>query len=169
MITCPTCNHQELSGALFCSKCGTQIFHIDRETSTNIQHFSIEEFIRIEIPPFPEPPPNAVGSKVALLILDQDEVLHIQREDEFILGRTTQGQTVTPDIDLGPYQAYALGVSRLHANLDTSQAEITITDIGSANGTRLNGIRIEPNQVHTLKNGDILTLGKLKIQVLIQN
>jgi hypothetical protein len=169
MILCPSCNHTELSGALFCSKCGAQLVHIAGENTNNIRTASIEDFARIEIPTFPEPPIDAPDSRVALLVLDSEEVIHIRGEDEFTLGRSTKGQTIIPDIDLSPFQAYEAGVSRLHANINIAVSNITLKDLGSANGTRLNGLRIEPHQEQILKNGDILTFGKLKIQVLIHD
>lgn len=167
MISCPSCNHTELSGALFCSKCGAQLISIAGEHTNNIRTASIEDFARTEIPPFPEPPSDLSKSRVALLIIDNDEIIHVEGEDEFTLGRSTKGQTIIPDIDLSPYQAYESGVSRLHANINIGISGVALKDLGSANGTRLNGLRIEPHQEQPLKNGDILTFGKLKIQVLI--
>ncbi len=41
-------------------------------------------------------------------------------------------------------------------------------DLDSANGTYVNGKRLNPNVEHTLKNGDVVALGKLKIQVLLK-
>ena len=28
MIVCPICHHQELFGALFCSECGAELYHL---------------------------------------------------------------------------------------------------------------------------------------------
>jgi pSer/pThr/pTyr-binding forkhead associated (FHA) protein len=42
-------------------------------------------------------------------------------------------------------------------------------DLGSANGTYINGKRLEPNVEQVLNHGDIIALGKLKLQVLIKN
>jgi hypothetical protein len=168
MITCPACNHKEPLGALFCSNCGAQLIPTTGRQTNNLRAASIEDFARTEIPPYPKPPSHISESRVALLILDTNEVIHIQGEDEFTLGRSTKGQTIIPDIDLSPYQAYESGVSRLHANINIGISGVALKDLGSANGTRLNGLRIEPHQEQPLKNGDILTFGKLKIQVLIR-
>ena len=76
---------------------------------------------------------------------------------------------MVPDINLDPYRAFEAGVSRIHAAIRLVDDQVLITDLGSGNGTRINGNRIEPNIPHPLKNGDLLNLGKLKLQVMIQN
>lgn len=168
MISCPSCNNKELSGALFCSNCGAQLTpSIGEETTNHIRTATIDPYAGTVVPPFPDPPDDAGDSHVALLILDDEDIIHIPGRDEFTLGRSTQGQTIIPDIDLSPYQAYESGVSRLHANINIGVSKITIKDLGSANGTRLNGLRIDPHDEHPVEHGDILTFGRLKIQVLI--
>jgi pSer/pThr/pTyr-binding forkhead associated (FHA) protein len=42
-------------------------------------------------------------------------------------------------------------------------------DLGSANGTYINGKRLAANVEQVLNHGDIVALGKLKMQVLIKN
>jgi pSer/pThr/pTyr-binding forkhead associated (FHA) protein len=119
-------------------------------------------------PSFPTPPPEAADSIVAILILDQDEVIHLGGRNDYTFGRSTKGQTIIPDIDLNPYNAYESGVSRLHANINITGQEVTIQDLGSANGTRLNGKRLNPHSEYPLNHGDILIFGQFKIQVLIK-
>jgi pSer/pThr/pTyr-binding forkhead associated (FHA) protein len=74
-----------------------------------------------------------------------------------------------PDIDLTPYQAYASGVSRLHVVIKRESSRVLIMDLGSSNGTYLNGRRLNPHVEETLNHGDVVALGKLKIQVLLRN
>jgi pSer/pThr/pTyr-binding forkhead associated (FHA) protein len=42
-------------------------------------------------------------------------------------------------------------------------------DLGSANGTYLNGKRLKANSKQALSHGDMISLGKLKIQVLLNS
>jgi pSer/pThr/pTyr-binding forkhead associated (FHA) protein len=42
-------------------------------------------------------------------------------------------------------------------------------DLGSANGTYINGKRLNPNIEHSLNHGDIVALGKLKMQILVNS
>jgi pSer/pThr/pTyr-binding forkhead associated (FHA) protein len=105
---------------------------------------------------------------VALLLLNNEVAIHLRGKDDFTLGRSTKGQTIIPDIDLNPYDAYQAGVSRLHANIRISGSEIFIHDMGSVNGTYLNGKRLDANLEYPVHHGDVLTVGQLKIQVLMK-
>ncbi len=73
-----------------------------------------------------------------------------------------------PDVDLSPYEAYTQGVSRLHSCLKIINQRVVITDLGSSNGTRVNGQKIMPHIDYPLNHGDVIALGKLKVQVLIR-
>jgi len=171
MITCPNCQHSEITGAIFCSKCGAQITQVENHHqiyTSDIKTTTIEVVEGVEIPDFPTPPADIMDSKVALHVLSNGEVIFLGGGIEFTVGRSTSGQTIVPDIDLSPYQAYEAGVSRLHTNIGIASQQITVKDLGSANGTRLNGKKIDPHAEHSLIHGDILTLGRLKIQVLIK-
>lgn len=169
MIVCPNCQHQEYTGALFCSKCGAQFVQPQGAGSTTAIYTSIPDTaIQIETPSFPTPPSDIKDTWVALSIFDTDEVIFLHSSEEFSMGRATAGQPIVPDIDLAPYNAYETGVSRLHASINITNRPITVQDLGSVNGTRVNGKKLAPHSTTSLSHGDILTLGKLKIQVLIK-
>lgn len=51
------------------------------------------------------------------------------------------------------------GVSRLHARLDYDHEQVTVTDLGSTNGTYVNRQRIEAHKPRRLKSGDVVNLG----------
>jgi hypothetical protein len=51
------------------------------------------------------------------------------------------------------------GVSRLHARLDFTHEQVTVTDLGSTNGTYVNRQRLEPQKPRRLKSGDVVNLG----------
>jgi pSer/pThr/pTyr-binding forkhead associated (FHA) protein len=120
---------------------------------------------------------NVPLSKVSIRILDNGQEI-ILEQGEYILGRTTQDRTQgssstsvpsgQTDIDLSPFQAYEAGVSRHHASLFVGYDAVTLTDLGSTNGTRLNGNTIEAFTPEELNDEDVITLGKLKIQIFIK-
>jgi hypothetical protein len=125
--------------------------------------------------------PNSIqhGSKlpgITLKILDPGVEVVIEPVSEIILGRGIGAATPEMnsnqdldqiEIDLSSFMAYEAGVSRRHALISLTDDRVTITDLESANGTRLNGQDILANLPSDLDHGDILTLGKLKIQFLI--
>ncbi|TES93380.1 MAG: FHA domain-containing protein [Anaerolineales bacterium] len=104
---------------------------------------------------------------VALYFLDTGQVLDLENDREYTLGRLYEGQPVVPDIDLTPFKAYEWGISRLHSSINTSTDHVTVKDLGSSNGTWHAGERLEPNVPITLQHGDIFLLGKLRIQILL--
>ena len=52
-----------------------------------------------------------------------------------------------------------LSVSRYHAQIAVTSNEYVITDVGSSDGTYLNGQRLSPQVPHRLSNGDVVTMG----------
>jgi len=102
---------------------------------------------------------------IELRITGTAQVLQVQVEEQMTIGRSDKHQTNRPDVDLSDYNAHYLGVSRHHAVLTARNSRVTIRDLGSSNGTYLNGGRLEPNKDYRMRHGDFLTLGKLEMQV----
>jgi hypothetical protein len=166
MIICPNCHHEEIDGEIFCSNCGSQLTGQDGQRTQAISQNDFPEEIKKSEPVVP--PQSKIGALLALLILDAGQILPLTDRREFIIGRISEGQTILPDIDLTAYKAYEKGVSRQHISIKKSEQGFFVTDLGSVNGTQLNGRKLLPSQPYLLANGDILALGKLKIQVLIR-
>ncbi len=113
------------------------------------------------------PPPQALQSWISLHLIESGQVLPLADRTEFSLGRSAEGQPIVPDVDLSPYNAYANGVSRLHAAIKLVNNQVMVVDLGSSNGTYLNGVRLSPYVDTPVAHGDLVYLGKLKMQVLI--
>ncbi|MFM8322586.1 MAG: FHA domain-containing protein [Chloroflexota bacterium] len=171
MILCPNCLHKEMVGAMFCSECGAQLIFptgvptgVIRPTTAGLQPPPGPSGA-----PAPAPAPAAaLDSTISLNIISTGEMLIVDGGKETTLGRVSEGQPVVPDLDLTPYKAYEAGVSRMHASLRTIEDQVMVTDLGSANGTRINGRQISAHIPYPIRHGDILTLGKFKIQVLLR-
>lgn len=58
-------------------------------------------------------------------------------------------------------------ISRVHCRIDSHNGEFTITDLQSANGTYVNRVKLQPNQPHTIKNGDVIRLANSDFQVSV--
>lgn len=167
MIVCSNCKHNNMAGAMFCSECGTQLVGTDQLVTQSISTSQVRETLS-EAPKSSPAPVINLNNWATLHLLDTGQVLPLSDRNEFTLGRVGEGQPIMPDIDLSPYQAYTSGVSRLHAVLKRDARRVMIMDLGSSNGTFVNGKRLNPNIDQPINNGDIIALGKLKIQVLLK-
>ncbi len=98
-------------------------------------------------------------------IIGTASVLQVQVQQVMTIGRFDRETQQKPDIDLESYAGYHYGVSRTHAKLITRNSRVTISDSGSANGTYINGERLDEEREYRLHHGDILALGKMKLQV----
>jgi pSer/pThr/pTyr-binding forkhead associated (FHA) protein len=99
--------------------------------------------------------------------VNHGQIISLTGRQEFTLGRVSGSQSVLPDIDLAPYDAYEKGTSRLHASIKLDGQFVSIIDLGSVNGTYLNDKPIPVHEPQALYNGDIISLGDLKVQILI--
>jgi len=108
------------------------------------------------------------GDKSSVLIRIRDANAQIEAHfaHECVIGRTAGD--LTPDIDLTPYGAVAMGVSRQHVKLTRQSATIMVQDLDSVNGSFLNGKRLFPFQPRVLRNEDELVLGKLVLRISFQ-
>ncbi|MBI2758879.1 MAG: FHA domain-containing protein [Chloroflexi bacterium] len=168
MIVCSNCKHTNIAGALFCSECGAQLNTADSLTTQSITTGQVKEAAGKRYVPPATSAVISAGDWVSLHLLDTGQMLPLAERNEFTLGRISEGQPIMPDIDFSPYQAYASGVSRLHAVIKRDANRVMLMDLGSSNGTYVNGKRLTPNSEHILNNGDVIALGKLKIQVLLK-
>lgn len=170
MILCPNCQHHELAGALFCSECGAQLITTGHLTTQTIRPNSVGEVnVSPDLPPVGPAAQMRKGSSASfsLHLMESGQVLQLVGRSEYSLGRSIEGQA-QPDVDLSSFDAYAQGVSRVHAIMKISGQCLTLTDLGSSNGTRVNGQKIVPHIDYPLNHGDLVALGKLKMQVLIR-
>ncbi|HEY9077385.1 MAG TPA: FHA domain-containing protein [Anaerolineaceae bacterium] len=170
MILCPNCHHEEVSGALFCSECGARLILPDKKNTQFLRRPGLEGTTGGLQPAIPAPgtKPFGVDSIVSLNLLDSNQTINLAGQNVFTLGRSIEGQTILPDVDLTPYEAYAQGVSRLHAQIKIIDHEVFISDLGSSNGTRVNGQKIPPETDVRVNHGDLINLGRLKIQILLR-
>jgi pSer/pThr/pTyr-binding forkhead associated (FHA) protein len=82
-----------------------------------------------------------------------------------IIGRA-RGD-VTPDLDLTPYEAERMGISRRHAMLRPTRDSLLLADVGSTNGTFHNSERVKLGEPKAVQDNDILSFGALHLRVKI--
>lgn len=174
MIKCSKCNHEEFEGALFCSECGMRLVEIDPSAflTTSVGNTDIINIQDEEEKIVPQNnslhPVQGKEYKVFVQMMDSDKKIPLEGRKEFSFGRISDGQLILPDIDLTEFDAYSQGVSRLHASISIQGTMISISDLASSNGTRVNGQKIEKHINYPLSNGDIVALGKLSFKIIIE-
>ncbi len=164
-VTCPNCGLEQTKKDAFCSRCGAKL----EPDSDGVPTKALDSMVATGgLKDSAQPSANQLaGSLLNLHILRTGEILLIGGIGEYILGRVSKDQSILPDVDLEPYQAYKSGVSRLHARIKVEQQAMWITDLGSANGTRVNDQKLTPQQEFPLGDKDIVRLGRLSIQALV--
>jgi len=166
MIICPNCRHEEVPGALFCSDCGAQLVFPDASNTTAFP----EKQMMDDLPGTAPMPPNMTSTlraRIMVHIIDNGKLIPVTDKTEFTVGRASEGQPITPDVDLGEFNALDLGVSRLHIVVRLIGEKLSIMDLGSSNGTFINGIRVPANSEQAISSGDVVSLGKFRIQILV--
>jgi len=90
-----------------------------------------------------------------------------ERSGELVIGRVEDSKALTVDVDLSDQNGEALGVSRVHLALryDRDYQTVQAFDLGSANGSFLNGQRLYPNEKRIVRDSDELRLGRLVMRV----
>jgi pSer/pThr/pTyr-binding forkhead associated (FHA) protein len=88
-----------------------------------------------------------------LILIDADGP---ELEYELSKSSITLGRAMTNDIILDDNR-----ISRSHARLDCSRQGCELVDLGSSNGTRLNGMRVDKAW---LRPGDLISLGSLELR-----
>ncbi|MGJ3239100.1 MAG: FHA domain-containing protein [Anaerolineae bacterium] len=99
-----------------------------------------------------------------LYLATENKPLVITGVDVIRLGRNDE-----PDhdltVDLNPFHGRDLGVSRHHAEITYNDGSYYIKDLGSTNGTWINGDKIPPYRQIPLQDSDQLRLGHLTMLV----
>src|SRR3954465_6222478 len=90
---------------------------------------------------------------------DGTEVTHELTDDVITLGRVPDNMIQIEDAS----------VSSHHAELTLRDEHYTLKDLGSTNGTRINGKTAEPEQELSLSPGDSVTFGSIAVRYVTEN
>ena len=162
-VICPNCNKANQRHDVFCYSCGQLLETIKGQFDTHTftdslaareDYFGAESILVLQVRN------SAQSYEVRPQTIDHD----------IVLGRSTASAMV-PDIDLSGDEAAELGVSRLHMALryDAKHQTVSVLDLGSSNGTYINGHKLHPQEVRVLRHGDALRLGKLVMKVYFRH
>lgn len=84
---------------------------------------------------------------------------------ELLIGRHDDESGISPQIDLSKFGGLNMGVSRRHAMIIRRDRWLEIVDLGSPNGTFVNGRKLTPNLPRKIRDGDDIRLGHLVLRV----
>lgn len=183
MQICPTCGHRNRPGVLICDNCGTNLMtgsktaigtrdlvkdQAERKADASASGENLLDTSEVKAI-------EAAGSGT----FSEDMVLRIEIEggttpmmvypkQEIIMGRRDPNTGGMPDVDLTTYAGYRMGVSRRHAAIRLQDQQLNLSDLGSSNGTFLNGTRLNAHRPYQVKDGDEIRLGQMVLRVYFQ-
>ena len=168
MKTCPYCGYRNRPGSLFCEDCA-QPLHDVRLMTLQTRKIEDDESDMLGQSTWGTASFEA-HTVVILHVRDAAEPVRLQPAGEQItIGRIDASNPIHPDLDLTPYGAMENGVSRLHAAIARSEDTLTLVDLGSSNGTYLNGQRLAPQTPRVLRDGDEIRFGRLVAHIYFQD
>jgi hypothetical protein len=156
-MNCPECGHENRIGVLLCENCGNDLYDslLGKATTKQLPDFDTRELAG----------DGGYSTQRPLVVyVSRDDIpLVIPRKDDLILGRTEGGAVA--DVDLTDFAAQEKGVSRQHLRLNAHHLPPSVVDLDSYNGTFINGQKLIPQQVYSLRSGDEIWLSKLVLRV----
>jgi hypothetical protein len=164
---CPNCGKKNRLTEVFCYACG-QMLEPPLSKSLETQQFADATDMLFTDEYFGD------DSILTFIVRDTGERFELRpqaRKHEMVIGRSSNTGSLAPDLDLATAQGASLGVSRLHVALryELNDSAIHIYDLGSANGSFINGQKLHPRETRILRNGDELRLGRLVLRVYYQH
>lgn len=190
MIVCPNCKEDIDDGSRFCDQCGQALLYCNRcgrvgigrrctqcgglmisaheyqeNQAAQTAYSSSTGFVSMQTSqsarPMVDVMPMGVGTGMPMLTLYNSSLnIRFQGINGAVIGRRQ-----------GPYQLFFKNnpyVSGVHAQLQYNAGTgWSITDKHSSNGTKLNQHILQPDVEMTLKNGDILTIANVSLQVSV--
>ncbi len=169
MIECPSCGRKHRPGTLFCSECGVYLL---TGGPLRTEPLPEEELPISRANPWAnEPIGEEAGAGIPPLrieVLSTKRQIQLPNTPEVHIGRTDAVHGIFPDLDLSSDGGLEGGVSRHHCKIHQRGGTYLVEDVGSANGTFLNGQRLTPYLPHVIKDGDELQLGRVTLRVIIE-
>ena len=182
---CPKCGVSNRVGLVFCENCGTnlhtgegprietQVFDDDEATLTTDDDPAIDA-LREEDAVRPVATGSSAFSAETELWLELERwkaplKFRLQPGDTITLGRRDPESGLSLNVDLAPYGAYPLGVSRRHARIHFVDDHLELEDLESANGTYLNDSRLPSGQGVLLHDGDEVRLARFVIRIYFES
>ncbi|MCG8347326.1 MAG: FHA domain-containing protein [Chloroflexales bacterium] len=124
----------------------------------------VQSFQQAPVAPSGMPVRNVLAP-AQLFVPEEGRAIKLPEASQVVIGRIDSMSSYTPDIDLTPYGAFENGVGRRHLQLSVQSGQVIAEDLGSTNGSFINGRKLSPHSPHQLRNGDELRLGTLVMRL----
>jgi hypothetical protein len=160
---CDSCGESCLPTALSCTRCGT-ILSPQTNRFTEDTHDYSEELSNTNKKTITSIGAAPWDTTILKFSIEGEELL-VSIEEAILVGRMHGWDGEHRIIDLSPFGAYEKGVSRRHLRIRRRGTLIYVADLGSSNGTWLNGQRLVPDGDRLLRYDDELRLSHLIVQV----
>lgn len=147
---CGSCGAENPSSETFCEDCGASI-----GTATPI---AVDHTPQVQAPPATSPPQLNVA-KLAVAGSSKEFPLN---KDVATIGRRSPADGIYPDVDLTDDDPESY-ISRRHAQIIKQSGQYIFEDVGSANGSFINTVRMTKGVQQELKENDQLRLGKTEL------
>lgn len=97
---------------------------------------------------------------------DPTQHLALELHGDTVFGASEESD---PDLDvnLASFKDNQRGVSQRHLKLRPGRDKLFVLDLGSTNGTYVNGTPLGKASAQALQDGDLITLGRLHLRVKI--
>ena len=162
---CPECDAPYKVGALFCDECGRNLLSSTPLDSREDRDLHIES----EKTDSHLSESGEIDREIEFVILNSGRRVTLPLAHEIRIGRSDPSRDTRPILDVSSDDGAILGVSRIHASLQSTKNGVILVDLGSKNGTFLHEESLEVENPSQLKSGDIFRLGEMKVQVFFEN
>jgi hypothetical protein len=160
---CPNCLHENAVEAVRCEQCGELIERQYRTTLEVPEVTDEQSHDTAQIDKLGDSF-SLLADAVAFFVHGEARPLVVKSKDQIILGRRAP-DAPAPAADFSEFHAYEMGLSRRHAMVVRADNGYALVDLGSTNGTWLNDMRLMPNRLYPLHNGDQIRLGRLALSI----
>ena len=156
-VRCAACGAENPSYEAYCEDCGASLTAARAEVETPIPVAAVPVATQAAAPA-PSPRPR-------LSLVDGGGEFPLDR-DVMALGRRSPADSIFPEIDLTEADTESY-VSRRHGRIVRQEGRLLYEDVGSSNGSFLNGNRLTAGVQAEIREGDRLRLGKTEMVFLV--
>jgi pSer/pThr/pTyr-binding forkhead associated (FHA) protein len=171
MIKCPFCHTSHVDNTVFCSECGNYLLEEGDKRATDpfgTDEINLRGYTFGDAGTAQSLQQGTGPMTLRLKIGDNQREVQVVLNRVIHLGRLDPTSNIFPEVDLTPDGVSARGVSRRHVSIFKQGVGVVVEDLGSVNGTFVNGKRLDPYLPEPLQDGDTLQLGKLLIKVILR-